>query len=97
MFFGSLNVARMAHGCGADRLVVISTDKAAKPKSVMGAAKRMRPCVGHTDPSSSRGASALISVPAHRRNPLGSFCALPVGSLARNRSRRRATWLGPGQ
>ncbi len=39
--FGSLNVARMAHECGAERLVVISTDKAVRPTSVMGATKRI--------------------------------------------------------
>ncbi len=39
--FGTLNVARMADACGAERLVVISTDKAVKPTSVMGATKRI--------------------------------------------------------
>jgi hypothetical protein len=39
--FGTLNVARKAHDCGAERLVVISTDKAVKPTSVMGATKRI--------------------------------------------------------
>jgi len=39
--FGTLNVARMADACGADRLVFISTDKAVKPTSVMGASKRV--------------------------------------------------------
>jgi FlaA1/EpsC-like NDP-sugar epimerase len=39
--FGTLHVARMAHDCGAERLVVISTDKAVKPTSVMGATKRI--------------------------------------------------------
>jgi FlaA1/EpsC-like NDP-sugar epimerase len=39
--FGTINVAQMAHECGAERLVVISTDKAVKPSSVMGATKRI--------------------------------------------------------
>jgi len=39
--FGTLHVALMAHECGADRLVLISTDKAVNPTSVMGASKRI--------------------------------------------------------
>jgi len=39
--FGTLHVAQMAHACGAQRLVVISTDKAVRPTSVMGASKRI--------------------------------------------------------
>jgi FlaA1/EpsC-like NDP-sugar epimerase len=39
--FGTLNVALMAHRIGAERLVVISTDKAVNPTSVMGASKRI--------------------------------------------------------
>ncbi len=39
--FGTLHVARMARSCGAERFVLVSTDKAVKPTSVMGASKRV--------------------------------------------------------
>jgi FlaA1/EpsC-like NDP-sugar epimerase/UDP-N-acetylmuramyl pentapeptide phosphotransferase/UDP-N-acetylglucosamine-1-phosphate transferase len=39
--FGTLNVARAAARCGAERFILISTDKAVNPSSVMGATKRI--------------------------------------------------------
>ena len=39
--FGSLNLARAAAECGAERFVYMSSDKAVRPVSVMGASKRL--------------------------------------------------------
>ncbi|ABS26836.1 nucleoside-diphosphate sugar epimerase/dehydratase [Anaeromyxobacter sp. Fw109-5] len=52
--FGTLHVARMAHECGAERFVLISTDKAVKPTSVMGATKRVAELVARELGRSSR-------------------------------------------
>lgn len=38
---GTLNVARISEECGASAFVLISTDKAVRPTSVMGASKRV--------------------------------------------------------
>lgn len=38
---GTYNVARAARNCGADKFVLVSTDKAVNPTSVMGASKRL--------------------------------------------------------
>ena len=39
--FGTLNTAQAASDCGAQRFILISTDKAVNPTSVMGASKRI--------------------------------------------------------
>ncbi len=38
---GTLNSARVAGQCGADRFVLVSTDKAVNPTNIMGASKRL--------------------------------------------------------
>jgi FlaA1/EpsC-like NDP-sugar epimerase len=39
--FGSQTLAEVAGGCGAESFILISTDKAVRPSSVMGATKRV--------------------------------------------------------
>jgi len=39
--FGTLNVAECAHNNGVERFILISTDKAVNPTSIMGASKRI--------------------------------------------------------
>lgn len=45
---GTLNVARVAGECGARRFVLVSTDKAVNPTSIMGASKRLAERVAQT-------------------------------------------------
>lgn len=44
---GTLNIAEAARDCGAERFVLISTDKAVKPTNVMGASKRLCELIMH--------------------------------------------------
>lgn len=63
--FGTLNVANMAIGCGAERVVLISTDKAVRPSSVMGVTKRV---------------AELVVRDLARRTPTG-FTAVRFGNV----------------
>jgi FlaA1/EpsC-like NDP-sugar epimerase len=58
--FGTLNVALVADRIGAKRLVVISTDKAVNPTSVMGATKRIAEII--TQDLSRRSATRMTAV-----------------------------------
>lgn len=46
--FGSLNVAQCALAAHVERFVLVSTDKAADPKSIMGATKLITECIGRS-------------------------------------------------
>jgi FlaA1/EpsC-like NDP-sugar epimerase len=52
--FGTFMVASAAHQHGAERFVLISTDKAVNPTSIMGASKRIAELVLHTFESRTR-------------------------------------------
>ncbi|WP_224250206.1 nucleoside-diphosphate sugar epimerase/dehydratase [Hyalangium gracile] len=58
--FGTQNVALMADACGAERFVLISTDKAVHPSSVMGASKRLAEMVIRDIASHSRTAFTAV-------------------------------------
>jgi FlaA1/EpsC-like NDP-sugar epimerase len=58
--FGTRNVARMADACGAERFVLISTDKAVHPSSVMGASKRLAEMVIRDIAAQSRTAFTAV-------------------------------------
>ncbi len=52
---GTRNVAMLAESCGVERFVLISTDKAVNPSSVMGASKRACELLLHTLSAQSSG------------------------------------------
>ncbi|MHC4128354.1 MAG: polysaccharide biosynthesis protein [Planctomycetota bacterium] len=59
-FFGTKSVADAAHAVGAERFVLISTDKAVNPRSIMGATKRLAELyVQHLDLGSPTGFSIV--------------------------------------
>jgi FlaA1/EpsC-like NDP-sugar epimerase len=62
--FGSINVADAAAEAGASAMVMISTDKAIEPVSVLGATKRLAEmyCQALNDDFARRGGMRLISV-----------------------------------
>jgi len=62
--FGSINVADAAAAAGATAMVMISTDKAIEPVSVLGATKRLAEmyCQALDSESARRGGMRLISV-----------------------------------
>ena len=73
--YGTRSVAAAADACGADRLVMISTDKAVNPSSVMGASKRL--AEREVTAWSRRGRTRMCCV--RFGNVLGSACSvLPI-------------------
>lgn len=76
-FFGTRAIADAAAACGAERFVMISTDKAVNPTSVMGATKRMAELyVQHMDSQ-----HQTVFTMVRFGNVLGSACSvIPIWS-----------------
>jgi FlaA1/EpsC-like NDP-sugar epimerase len=62
--FGTYNIARAAVESGTETFVMISTDKAVRPTSVMGATKRMAEFICRTFNELNRDSSLLFSQPS---------------------------------
>ncbi|GMV26666.1 MAG: hypothetical protein AMXMBFR58_26970 [Phycisphaerae bacterium] len=88
-FFGTKSIADAAVACGATRFVLISSDKAVKPTSVMGATKRLaemyvqalhRSIWARRRQASASGPAASLCM-VRFGNVLGSACSvLPIWS-----------------
>ncbi|MBL8886004.1 MAG: polysaccharide biosynthesis protein [Phycisphaerales bacterium] len=82
--FGTKSVADAALACGAKRFVLISSDKAVNPTSVMGATKRLAEMYTqglHKQGRAVRGSAATNFSMVRFGNVLGSACSvLPIWS-----------------
>ena len=76
-FFGTRSIAQAADACGVERFVMISSDKAVNPSSVMGATKRLAELyIQHLN----RHSQTLYAM-VRFGNVLGSACSvLPIWS-----------------
>lgn len=80
-FFGTRSIADAARACGAERFVLISSDKAVNPSSVMGATKRLAEMYVQSlaNDASDEGRTCFSMV--RFGNVLGSACSvLPIWS-----------------
>ena len=60
--FGTAILAEMAERCGVERFVLVSTDKAVRPTSIMGASKRLAEMVLQSRAASGKGRTVFTMV-----------------------------------
>ncbi len=60
--FGTAVVAEMAERCGVERFVLVSTDKAVRPSSVMGASKRLAEMLLQSRAAGAKGRTVFTMV-----------------------------------